>query len=129
LAGSLAAIGCHRQGKKVAVVNKGRLCWSGSTVVCGGNDLAVFFPEDDKDAWTKAYAEISDFTVDQEWLKIFLDESYQHAQALVELGKKQNTVIFPSDPQKGEGSFWRVYRSVNPVLTTLCDLYAAQTHS
>ena len=62
LAGSLAAIGCHREGKKVAIVNKGRLCWSGATAVCGGNTMTVCFPEDNKDEWMKVYVEHSDYT-------------------------------------------------------------------
>ena len=41
LAGSMAAISCLEYGQKVIVVNKGKMCWSGSTAVCGGNDIAV----------------------------------------------------------------------------------------
>jgi succinate dehydrogenase/fumarate reductase flavoprotein subunit len=88
--------------------------------------MTVCFPEDNKDEWMKVYVEHSDYTVDQEWVKIFLDESFKYVQELAELGKKYNTTIFPEDPKKGPGSYWRIIRSVNPNLTTLFDVYAAQ---
>jgi succinate dehydrogenase/fumarate reductase flavoprotein subunit len=126
LAGSLATIGCHQQGMKVTVVNKGSLCWSGATVVCGGNDIAVCFPEDDKSSWMKAYVEYSEYTADQEWINIFQNESFSYLQALAKLGEKYNTTIVPLEPEKEKGGFWRVIRYINDNPTVLCDLYAAQ---
>ena len=121
LAGSMAAISCLEYGQKVIVVNKGKMCWSGSTAVCGGNDIAVCFPEDDSALWLKAFVESSDYTADQNWIEIFLKESYTQLLKLEKLGEKHGLEIFP----KQNGAFWRINRAINPFRTVLCNLYSA----
>lgn len=122
LAGSMAAISCLQEGCKVTVVNKGKLCWSGSTATCGGNDIAVCFPEDDRDMWIQAFVESSDYTVNQRWLQIFLDESHEQLKKLEMLGRKYGCEVFP---KKDDGSYWLIHRAINPFKTVICDIYGA----
>ncbi len=128
LAGSLAAIGCQKLGKKVVIVNKGRLCWGGATIVCQARGAGLCLPTDDKDFWMKEVVESGDYVADQEWVKIFLDEGYGYALQLKQLGKEYNQAIFPADPQDGKGEFWRLRRTTEKVpMSVLIDLFAAAT--
>lgn len=122
LAGSMAAISCLEHGQKVIVVNKGKMCWSGSTAVCGGNDIAVCFPEDDAELWIQAFEEASDYTADQNWIQIFLEESYTQMSKLEELGQKHGLEKFLKDEK---GAFWKINRAINPFQTVLCNIYHA----
>ena len=122
LAGSMAAVSCLNNEQNVTVVNKGKMCWSGSTAVCGGNDIAVCFPDDDKTEWIEAFIKSSDYTADQRWIEIFLNESYVELCKLEELGKKHNIEIFP---KKQDGSFWRIKRYINPFETVICNIHNA----
>lgn len=125
LAGSLAALSVDDHGHKVVLVNKGKMCWSGATVICGGNTMTACFPEDKQEDWMKVYVEHSDYTVDQEWVKIFQKNSFKYLEKMRDMGRKHGLEIFPEDPDKGKDSYWRIYRSVNPNLTTFIDVYAA----
>lgn len=121
LSGSLAGIRCKDEGLSVIIANKGSMCWSGASAACGGNDVNVCFPGDDPKDWMNAYVEHSEYTADQEWVKIFQDESYSVMTYLDELGEKHNLEIFP----KKEGEYWRVRRYVNDNDTVLFNLFAA----
>lgn len=122
LAGSMAALSCLQENCQVVIVNKGKMCWSGSTAACGGNDVAVCFPGDDLEMWTRVFVESSDYTVDQRWIQIFLDESYEQLKKMEKVGYKYGHEIFP---KRENGEYWRIHRAINPFETVLCDIYGA----
>ena len=87
--------------------------------------MAVCFPTDNRDSWLKEFVESSDYMVDQEWVKIFLDESYNCALEMRKLGEDLGYNIFPADPGYKESTFWRIKRYANNTPLLIYDCYAA----
>ena len=75
IAGMLSAISCSKYTNDIAMVSKGKIGWSGATACCGGNAMTICMPEDDPNEWMEKYVIHSDYTVDQEWVKIFIEDS------------------------------------------------------
>ena len=123
IAGLLAAVSCSENQNSIAVVSKGKVGWSGATACCGGNAMTICCPEDDKNEWMERYVVNSDYTVDQEWVQIFINSSYEKAMWLNDLGKTYQKMIFPHDP-KDEDKLWRIERTGNKC--TLFNLPQAQ---
>lgn len=113
IAGLLAAVSSSEFSHDVVMASKGKIGWSGATACCGGNAMTICFPEDDPEMWMQKYVENSDYTVDQQWVQIFIAQSYKKAMWLHELGKQYGTMIFPHHPDNQE-AFWRIERTGNP---------------
>lgn len=112
IAGLLAAVSCSRFTDDIGIVSKGKMGWSGATACCGGNAMTICMPEDNPDEWMEKYVVHSDYTVDQEWVRIFIDESYHYATVLNELGKKSKKMVYPHQPDD-PSKFWRIERTGN----------------
>lgn len=112
IAGMLSVISCSKYTNDIAMVSKGKIGWSGATACCGGNAMTICMPEDDPNEWMEKYVIHSDYTVDQEWVKIFIEESYNRAMGLNELGKRNGKMVYPHDPENPE-KFWRIERTGN----------------
>lgn len=123
IAGLLAAVSSSEFMQDIVMVSKGKIGWSGATACCGGNAMTICFPEDDAEMWMQKYVENSDYTVDQQWVQIFIEQSYKKAMWLDGLGKQYGKMIFPHHPDK-EDEFWRIERTGNPC--TIFNLPQAQ---
>ena len=96
IAGSFAAIRGLKRGKKVIIVNKGKLCWSGASAVIGGASTAICFPEDDKTLWRKTLIEMSDYAADQEWVETYINHSFAQIEDIQAITRKHGLEGFPA---------------------------------
>lgn len=86
-AGAFAAIKARENGaENVLLVEKARTGKTGSSCFAAGQ-LVIFVPhEDDRDFWMKEYVEQGQYLNDQDWLQIFMDESFDQVKDLESWG-------------------------------------------
>lgn len=73
LAGCWAAIGAKEKAARVLLVEKGKVSRSGKSTFAGAGILCPY-PDDDLDAWRKEIVERGEYTGDQDWIEIILQE-------------------------------------------------------
>ena len=120
IAGSFAAIRGLESGKKVIIVNKGKMCWSGASAAIGGASTAICFPEDDKALWRKTLIEISDYAADQHWVEDYINNSFAQIEHINDITHKHGLDGFPKGK---DGTYWRITSPKTPVSTVVCNMY------
>jgi succinate dehydrogenase/fumarate reductase flavoprotein subunit len=88
LAGCIAAVkASSEEGPRVALVDKGYVGKSGSSVFAAGV-INVCTPEDDQDLWIKEIVMRGEYLNDQQWVKILLEETFPLVMEMDRWGQK-----------------------------------------
>ena len=105
-AGAFAAIkACENGAQNVLLIEKARTGKSGASCFAAGQ-LVIFIPnEDDRDLWMREYVEQGQYLNDQDWLQIFMDESFDKVKDLENWGLMvRKTIDGKYERVKGRGS-------------------------
>ncbi|MBI4322029.1 MAG: FAD-dependent oxidoreductase [Chloroflexi bacterium] len=119
-AGMWAAIAARQAGQLVVLVDKGMVARSGCSSFVAGIFL-VCLPEDDKDEWFEEMVVGGEYLNEQEWVKLYLTESYERAMEVDGWAHKYGKQVIERD---AGGAFVR--RKARGHINTFCTIVQAR---
>ncbi|MBI4320143.1 MAG: FAD-binding protein [Chloroflexi bacterium] len=121
-AGMWAAIAAREAGQRVVLVDKGMVARSGPSSFIAGI-LLIWTPEYNKDEWFEEIVVEGEYLADQDWVKIYIDESYERYLQADEWSRKYGKQIFERD---ANGNLVR--RQARSHIKTYCTIVQARPY-